>query len=39
MVTAMMSLETKKAVPMPQSLREVIEAYRRRTMSPTNESA
>jgi 4-hydroxybenzoyl-CoA thioesterase len=39
MVTAMMSLETRKAVPMPQSLREVIEAYRRRTMSPTNESA
>jgi 4-hydroxybenzoyl-CoA thioesterase len=31
MVTAMMSLETKKAVPMPQGLREAIETYRRRT--------
>ena len=31
MVTAMMSLETKKAVAMPEGLREAIEAYRRRT--------
>jgi hypothetical protein len=31
MVTAMMSLETKKAVPMPRGLREAIESYRRRT--------
>lgn len=31
MVTAMMSLETKKAVPMPHGLREAIESYRRRT--------
>ena len=31
MVTAMMSLETKKAVPLPQSLRDAIEAYRVRT--------
>jgi acyl-CoA thioesterase FadM len=34
MVTAMMSLETKKAVPMPQGLREAIEAYRQRTAGP-----
>ena len=31
MVTAMMSLETKKAVPMPHGLREAIKSYRRRT--------
>jgi len=31
MVTAMMSLETRKAVPMPPPLREAIEAYRQRT--------
>jgi acyl-CoA thioesterase FadM len=31
MVTAMMSLETKKAVPIPEGLRESIAAYRRRT--------
>src|SRR6476620_543442 len=31
MVTAMMSLETKKAVPMPHGLREAIDSYRRRT--------
>ena len=31
MVTAMMSLATKKAVPMPHGLREAIESYRRRT--------
>ena len=31
MVTAMMSLKTKKAVPMPHGLREAIESYRRRT--------
>ena len=31
MVTAMMSLETKTAVPMPHGLREAIESYRRRT--------
>jgi hypothetical protein len=29
MVTAMMSLATKKAVPMPRGLREAIESYRR----------
>ena len=34
MVTAMMSLETKKAVPMPQGLRDAIEAYRQRTTDP-----
>ncbi len=31
MVTAMMSLETRKPVPIPQPLREAIEAYRQRT--------
>ncbi len=31
MVTAMMSLETRKPVPLPPALREQIEAYRRRT--------
>jgi 4-hydroxybenzoyl-CoA thioesterase len=31
MVTAMMSLETRKAVPLPQALRDAIESYRRRT--------
>jgi len=31
MVTAMMSLETRKSVPMPPDLREAIEAYRRKT--------
>jgi hypothetical protein len=31
MVTAMMSLEAKNAVPMPHGLREAIESYRRRT--------
>ena len=31
MVTTMMSLETKKAVPMPHGLRETIESYQRRT--------
>jgi 4-hydroxybenzoyl-CoA thioesterase len=30
-VTAMMSLETRKAVPLPQGLREAIESYRQRT--------
>jgi len=35
MVTAMMSLETRKPVPMPQQLREAIEAYRQRTADPT----
>lgn len=30
MVTAMMSLETRKPVPMPQPLRDAIEAYRQR---------
>jgi acyl-CoA thioesterase FadM len=38
MVTAMMSLETKKAVTMPQSLREAIEAYRQRTAERAGES-
>ena len=33
MVTSMMSLETRKAVPLPQALRDKIEAYRRRTTS------
>jgi hypothetical protein len=31
MITAMMSLETKKAVSIPDGLREAIAAYRRRT--------
>ncbi len=31
MVTAMMSLETRKPVPLPQALRDAIEAYRART--------
>jgi 4-hydroxybenzoyl-CoA thioesterase len=31
MVTAMMSLETRKPVPLPDALREKIEAYRLRT--------
>ncbi len=31
MVTAMMSLESRKPVPLPQGLREKIEAYRQRT--------
>jgi len=31
MVTAMMSLDTKKAVPMPKPLRAEIESYQRRT--------
>jgi len=31
MVTAMMSLETRKPVPMPAPLRQAIEAYQRRT--------
>jgi 4-hydroxybenzoyl-CoA thioesterase len=31
MVTAMMSLDTKKAVPMPKPLRDEIESYQRRT--------
>jgi len=31
MVTAMMSLETKKPVALPQGLREAMEAYQRRT--------
>jgi acyl-CoA thioesterase FadM len=30
MVTAMMSLETRKAVPLPDALRDKLEAYRRR---------
>ena len=33
MVTAMMSLETKKAVSMPDALRTAIESYQRRTAS------
>ena len=33
MVTAMMSLETKKAVSMPDALRNAIESYQRRTVS------
>jgi acyl-CoA thioesterase FadM len=31
MVTAMMSLETRKAVPLPAELRDKLEAYRRRS--------
>ena len=31
MVTSMMSLETRKPVPLPQALRDKIEAYRART--------
>jgi len=30
-VTAMMSLEARKAVPLPQALRDAIESYRQRT--------
>jgi 4-hydroxybenzoyl-CoA thioesterase len=30
-VTAMMSLETRKPVPLPQDLRQAIESYRQRT--------
>jgi 4-hydroxybenzoyl-CoA thioesterase len=33
MVTAMMSLETRRPVPMPPRLREAVEAYRQRTGS------
>ena len=33
MVTAMMSLETRKPVPLPQALRDAIELYRLRTMT------
>jgi 4-hydroxybenzoyl-CoA thioesterase len=33
MVTAMMSLETRKPVPLPQALRDKIESYRARTSS------
>ena len=33
MVTAMMSLQTRKPVPMPQALRQAIETYRARTAS------
>jgi hypothetical protein len=39
MVTAMMSLETKKAVPMPHGLREAIESYRRRTAAGAKKNA
>jgi 4-hydroxybenzoyl-CoA thioesterase len=38
MVTAMMSLETKKAVAIPEGLREAIESYRRRTGDRAGES-
>jgi acyl-CoA thioesterase FadM len=31
MVTAMMSVATRKPVPLPQTLREAIDAYKRRT--------
>ena len=31
MVTVVMSLETRKPVPMPEPLREAIETYQRRT--------
>jgi 4-hydroxybenzoyl-CoA thioesterase len=31
MVTAMMSLATRKPVPLPQALRDKIEAYQRKT--------
>jgi acyl-CoA thioesterase FadM len=31
MVTAMMSLETRRPVPLPQALRDKIESYRQRT--------
>ena len=31
MTTAMMSLETRKAVPLPQALRERVESYQKRT--------
>jgi 4-hydroxybenzoyl-CoA thioesterase len=31
MVTAMMSIETRKPVPLPQGLRDAIEGYRART--------
>jgi acyl-CoA thioesterase FadM len=35
MVTAMMSLETRKAVPLPDALRDKLEAYRRRSADGT----
>jgi acyl-CoA thioesterase FadM len=35
MVTAMMSLETRKAVPLPDELRDKLEAYRRRSADRT----
>jgi acyl-CoA thioesterase FadM len=38
MVTAMMSLETKKAVAIPDGLREAIESYRQRTGDRAGES-
>ena len=34
MVTAMMSLETRKPLPLPPPLRAAIEAYRARTAGP-----
>jgi 4-hydroxybenzoyl-CoA thioesterase len=33
MVTAMMSLETRRSVQLPQALRDKIESYRQRTMN------
>ena len=35
MTTAMISLETSKAVPLPKALRAGIESYRQRTTGPT----
>jgi len=39
MTTAMMSLETRRAVPLPKALREGIESYRQRTTDAPSASA
>src|SRR6516162_1884940 len=39
MTTAMMSLETRRAVPLPEALREGIESYRQRTTDAPSASA
>ena len=39
MTTAMMSLETRRAVLLPEALREGIESYRQRTMDAPSASA
>jgi acyl-CoA thioesterase FadM len=39
MTTAMMSLETRRAVPLPEALREGIESYRQRATDAPSASA